>query len=33
MQAILEGKERGKRFPEGGKSRKQNIIDNHGWDW
>jgi hypothetical protein len=31
-QVILEGKERGKRFPGGG-SRKQNIIDNHGCEW
>ena len=30
MQAILEGMERGKRFLEGRRSRKQNIIDNCG---
>ena len=29
-QAILEGKERGKRFSEGRRSRKQIIIDNRG---
>ena len=33
MQAILEGKEGGKRFSEGGRSRKQNIIDNRSCEW